>query len=88
MWLFGKKNKANKNDEAELTGKEAAVEKAMAQFRQTREELGPETVEAMERAMRLEQVKNQIKDAIDNKEGTNREAVLTLLAEMSEKTKH
>ena len=87
MWLFGKKNKANKNGEPALTGKEAAVEKAMAQFRQTRQELGPETVEAMERAMRLEQVKNQIKDAIDNKEGSNREAVLTLLAEMKEKQK-
>lgn len=85
MWPFGKKSKEKKEAKAAEQKSADIREQALAQFRQTQAELGPETIAAMKRAADLEKVKNKIKDAIDDKEGSNREAVLETLKDLKGK---
>lgn len=87
MWPFGKKdkdkNKKAKNaDSAPQSEKDAKIEQAMANFRTAQQELGPETIEAMQRAARIEKLKDGVKNAIDDKEGHNREAVVETLRDI------
>ena len=61
----GKKgSKAASNPNA--TSSEAVREAALAQFRKTEQELGPETIAAMKRAVEMEKAKKKIRSAIDD----------------------
>lgn len=91
--LFGKKDKKKSKETAENsaangehtpTSSESVREAALAQFRTTQAELGEETIQAMQKALEFEEAKRKIRDAVDNKEGYNMEAVLVGLKELSE----
>ncbi len=90
--LFGKKDKKKSktaessaaSDEHVPTSSESVREAALAQFRTTQAELGEETIQAMQKALEFEEAKRKIRDAVDNKEGYNMEAVLVGLKELAE----
>lgn len=91
--LFGKKDKKKSQKTAENsaagddhvpTSSESVREAALAQFRTTQAELGEETIQAMQKALEFEEAKRKIRDAVDNKEGYNMEAVLVGLKELAE----
>lgn len=91
MWPFGNKDKKKNKDKSEeessapKTERDAKVEQAMANFRAAQQELGPETIEAMQRAARIEKLKDGVKDAINDKGGHNREAVVETLRDIRNK---
>lgn len=67
--LFGKNKKTpqKRPAKAKPTSSKEVREQALAQFRKTHEELGEDTIQAMKRAIEMEQAKKEIRDSIDGK---------------------
>lgn len=75
MWFFGgkDKDKKGKKDEAKkavpakpMTAKEAKTQQVLAQMRELRAEIGEEQLQEIVRKIKLDDLKKQIKDDIDN----------------------
>lgn len=75
--LFGKNKKSPQKqpEKGQPTSSKAVREQALAQFRKTHEELGEETIQAMKRAIEMEQAKKDIRDSIDGKGKYTRDEV-------------
>ena len=87
--MFGLFEKKDKKKKKRTEAKSEDVrEAALAQFRKTEAELGPETIQEMRRALEYEQAKRLVKDAIDNtKSGmNNRDTVVSNIKDMIDKS--
>lgn len=74
MWFFGKDKEKNKNKQdvakagpaTPLTSKQAKTEALMAQMRSLRAEIGEENLQELVKKLKLDELKNKIRNDIDN----------------------